>query len=471
MKIVGVTKCPTGIAHTYLAAEKIEKSCKAHGYEVKVETQGSQGTENELTKQDIASADYVLIAADVAIDGKDRFNGKKVQEMPIKPIIKDVDAVIAALPDNAKIQEGASASEEMVQENVDPVKCLMNGASHMIPFVVVGGLYLALSITLGGHATSDGMVVDTPFWSQMNLIGSQAFSLMYPILAGFIAFSIAGRASLAPAMIGAEVAVNSNILGTQAGTGFLGCIIMGFAAGYLVKWMNTWKVPEAIKPIMPIFVIPLIGTGIITTLFILILAQPVSWLMTALTSLLSALSSNPATGIILGAVIGCMIAFDMGGPVNKVAFLFGVASITAGTPEIMGMVAAAIPVPPLACGLATFLYKKGYSEEQHGSGLSAFLMGLIGITEGAIPFAAEDPGRVLPCIMVGSAVSAALANVFGITDVVPHGGPIVGFLGATNNLGLYLVAIAAGTIVGGLLLVTLRKAKERKLSTKSVEAA
>jgi fructose PTS system EIIBC or EIIC component len=461
MKIVGVTKCPTGIAHTYMAAQKLEEAGKALGHEVKIETQGSQGTENKLTAAEIAAADYVVIAADVAIDEKERFGGKKVASMAIQPVIKDAEAVLKNLPNTAKVQ-GGDAVVSSDGDKVSPVKALMNGASHMIPFVVVGGLFIALSIAIGGSATSDGMVVSEGFWSTMNAIGSQAFALMYPILAGYIAYSIAGRAALAPAMIGAEVAVTPAILGTEAGTGFLGCLVMGFAAGYLVKWFNSWPVPQSIKPIMPIFVIPLLGTGIISAAFILILAQPVSWLMTALNGLLASLASNSSSAILLGLVLGGMVAVDMGGPVNKVAFLFGTAAIAEGNPEIMGMVAAAIPVPPLACGLATLIYKNGFNDEQKSSGISALLMGLIGITEGAIPFAAEDPGRVLPSIIIGSAVAGAVAGLFGITDVVPHGGPIVGVLGATNNLGMFLVAIVIGTVVAGLLIAAFKRSADAK---------
>ncbi len=461
MKIVGITKCPTGIAHTYMAAQKLEEAGKALGYEVKIETQGSQGTENKLTAAEIAAADYVVIAADVSIDEKERFGGKKVASMAIQPVIKDAEAVLKNLPNTAKVQ-GGDAVVSSDGDKVSPVKALMNGASHMIPFVVVGGLFIALSIAIGGSATADGMVVSEGFWSTMNAIGSQAFALMYPILAGYIAYSIAGRAALAPAMIGAEVAVTPAILGTEAGTGFLGCLVMGFAAGYLVKWINSWPVPQSIKPIMPIFVIPLLGTGIISAAFILILAQPVSWLMTALNSLLASLASNSSSAVLLGLVLGGMVAVDMGGPVNKVAFLFGTAAIAEGNPEIMGMVAAAIPVPPLACGLATLIYKNGFNDEQKSSGISALLMGLIGITEGAIPFAAEDPGRVLPSIIIGSAVAGAVAGLFGITDVVPHGGPIVGVLGATNNLGMFLVAIVIGTVVAGLLIAAFKRSADAK---------
>lgn len=474
MKIIGVTKCPTGIAHTYMAAEKLEQAGKDMGYEVKIETQGSQGTENTLTADDIKNADYVIIAADVAIDEPERFNGKKVQEMPIKGVIKDAKKVLTELPEKAKQVGGEFVTEKDLSGSAGNggIKALMNGASHMIPFVVVGGLFIALALSLGGTATADGMQVSEGFWTKVNLIGAAGFNLMYPILAGFIAFSISGRASLAPAMICAMVAVSPEILGTTAGTGFLGCILVGYAAGYFVKWVNTWKVPKSLKPVMPIFVIPLLGTALIAGAFILFLGGPISWLMTALDSMLKALSASPATAIPLGLVLGAMVAVDMGGPVNKVAFLFGVASIAEGNPGIMGIVAAAIPVPPLAVGLATFIDKKHFTEEEKGSGLSAFLMGMIGITEGAIPFASGNPKRVLPSIIIGSAVSGMMAAIFGITDVVPHGGPIVGLLGATNNILLFFLCIAVGTCVGAFLLVFLLRKDVNKLpGAKETKAA
>lgn len=459
MKIVGVTKCPTGIAHTYMAAEKLEQAAKALGHEVKIETQGSQGTENLLKPKDIETADYVIIAADVAIDEKERFNGKKVLEMGIKGAIKNPEEVIKNIASTSKVQKGDISQKEYSTggDVSNALKQLTNGASHMIPFVVVGGLFIALSLAVGGTPTADGMKITSPFWQKICDIGAAGFGLMYPILAGFIAFSIAGRAALAPAMISAQVAVSPSILGTTAGTGFLGCIVVGYAAGHLVKWFNTWPVPKVVKPIMPIFVIPLLGVGIISAAFILLLGAPISWLMTGLNSLLAALSANSSTAIILGLVLGAMVAVDMGGPVNKVAFLFGVASIASGNPQIMGSVACAIPVPPLAMGLATLIGKKKFTEEEHGSGISALLMGLIGITEGAIPFASADPKRVLPSIIVGSGVAGALGMLMGITDSVPHGGPIVGVLGATNNLLLFLACILVGTIVGAFMVVGLKK--------------
>lgn len=469
MKIVGVSKCPVGIAHTYMAAEKLEKAGKELCWDVKIEAQGAQGTENRLSPEEIGAADYVLIAADVSIEGKERFAGKKVLELPIKKVLQDAPGVLKSLERDARPYAEGKRPEETEscgkeRRGNGAMKQLMNGVSYMIPFVVVGGLFIALSITCGGVPTPKGMVVSPGFWSKVNAIGSIGFSLMIPILAGFIAFAISGRAALAPAMISAMVANDKTILGTAAGTGFLGAILVGYLAGYLVKWINTWKIPKEIRPIMPIFVIPILGTGVISAALILVLGKPISWLMTALQNTLSLLSKNPATGVLLGLLLGAMVAVDMGGPVNKVAFLFGTASITAGTPQIMGAVACAIPVPPLAMGLATLLDQKCFSGEERAAGVPALLMGLIGITEGAIPFASADPKRVLPSIVVGGGVASAVGMLLGITDAVPHGGPIVGFLGATNNLALFLLSILIGTAVATALTLLFKKRRAAKIA-------
>lgn len=462
MYIIGVTKCPVGVAHTYMAAEKLEKVGKKLGHEMKIETQGSAGVENTLTEEDIKKADYIVIAADVAIEGKERFAGKKVIELPIKQVIKNAEEVINNLPTTAKVQQGAAktgdSKEKTGKEGSSIIKQMMNGVSHMIPFVVLGGLFIAISLALGGTPTEKGMVLDpNSFWGKVNAIGGIGFNLMIPILAGYIAHAIGGRAALAPAMICALVANDPSILGTEAGTGFIGAIVVGFAAGYIVKWINTWKIPQSLRAMMPIFVIPLVTVSIIASAFILLLGTPIAWLMTGFENLLIVLSASKSTSIILGLVLGAMVAADMGGPINKVAFLFGVASIAAGDPVIMGAVACAIPVAPLALGVSTLISKSYYSEEEQAAGIPAILMGLIGISEGAIPFASADPARVIPSIIVGSSVAGALGMFFNITNSVPHGGPIVGLLGATNNILLFLVIIAIGTAVSTAILTILKK--------------
>lgn len=320
-------------------------------------------------------------------------------------------------------------------------------------------MFIAISISFGGTPTAKGMVINSEFWNRVSAIGSIGFNLMIPILAGFVAFAISGRAALAPAMISAMVANNKDILGTSAGTGFIGAILVGYMAGYLVKWMNTWKIPKSIRPVMPIFVIPILGTGIISAALIFVLGAPISWFMTALQNILNVLSKNSATAIPLGLLLGAMIGFDMGGPINKVAFLFGTASIVSGTPQIMGAVACAIPVPPLAMGLATLIDKKCFDDEEQAAGVPALLMGLIGISEGAIPFAASDPKRVIPSNIIGASIAGAIGMVLGITDAVPHGGPIVGFLGATNNLALFLLTIVIGSVITAVLTVFLKRRK------------
>lgn len=461
MFIIGVTKCPVGVAHTYMAAEKLELTGKKMGHTMKIETQGSSGVESRLTEEDIQKADYVIIAADVAIEGKERFAGKKVIELPIKQVIKSAKTVIEELPQTAVLQKGAvvnKGKDSNAANGKEFVKQMMNGVSHMIPFVVLGGLFIAISLALGGSPTDAGMQIDpNSFWGKVNAIGGIGFNLMLPILAGYIAHAIGGRAALAPAMICALVANDPAILGTGAGTGFIGAIVVGFAAGYLVKWINTWPVPKSLRAMMPIFIIPLVTVSIISAAFILFIGTPIAWIMTGLESLLTMLSASPSTSIILGLVLGAMVAADMGGPINKVAFLFGVASIAAGNPHVMGAVAAAIPVAPLALGISTLIAKDSYSEEEQAAGIPAILMGLIGISEGAIPFASADPKRVIPSAIVGSAVAGAIGMFFGITDAVPHGGPIVGLLGATNNLMLFLLAIAIGTAVSALMVTVLKR--------------
>lgn len=452
MKIVGVTKCPTGIAHTYAAAERLEKVGKKLGNDVKIETQGAQMTENSLTGKEIAEADYVIIAADVAIDGMERFGGKKILKIPIKPVLKNTEEVFASLEEKAQYWEEADKSGQS-----DVLLQLMNGASHMIPFVVVGGLFISLSLSFGGETTRHGIVIFSEFWGKINAIGQLAFTLMYPILAGFIAFSISGRASLAPAMIGAMVATDGEILGIGEGTGFFGCIIVGYLIGYLVKWMNSWKVSKALRPMMPIFVIPLFGVSVVSLLFIGILGKPVLFVMKTLNSLLAFLSDSPSTAIVLGLVLGAMIGVDMGGPINKVAFLFGVASISEGELQIMGIVSSAIAVAPLSMGLAAFINRKKFTEEERGTGIYTIFMGIIGISEGAIPFATSDPRHVLPAIIIGSAVSGAMAAVVGVTSAVPHGGIIVAFFGATNHILLYLLCILTGTLVSVILVLLFKK--------------
>ena len=577
MKIIGVTKCPTGIAHTYMAAARIEKECERLGYEVKVETQGSQGTENKLTKREIAKADYVIIAADVVIEEPERFYGKWVLKTRIKPLLKNTQGVFERLEQDSFIMGGASFQNENnqnrnensgnienfqnknakdknaentedknienrekngdavkqnityqnainrsrivenTQENqktekivgkgyrqeleneqsiagnnkakqsdknnknkivktkkekkqekepkdlsdIDIIGQLMNGASYMIPFVVVGGLLVSLSVSMGAQTSADGTVVYIGLWNKIHAIGNLAFTLMYPILSGFIAFSIAGRATLAPAMIGAMVATDGEILGTKGGTGFIGCIIVGYLVGYLVKWMNSWNLAKEFKPMMPIFIIPLTGVAVVSALFIFVLGKPVTLITDLLNSLLVELAKNPSSAVVLGIVLGAMVGIDMGGPINKVAFFFGVTSIAQGNLQIMGIVSTSIAVAPLSMGIAAVVGKDKFTPEEKSAGIYTIFMGIIGISEGAIPFAASDPGHVLPAVVAGSALTGAAAAVCGVTSAVPHGGLVVALFKATNYMSLYFLCVMAGTALSIAIVLAFKRRQEK----------
>lgn len=577
MKIIGVTKCPTGIAHTYMAAARIEKECERLGYEVKVETQGSQGTENKLTKREIAKADYVIIAADVVIEEPERFYGKWVLKTRIKPLLKNTQGVFERLEQDSFIMGGASFQNENnqnrnensgnienfqnknakdknaentedknienrekngdavkqnityqnainrsrivenTQENqktekivgkgyrqeleneqsiagnnkakqsdknnknkivktkkekkqekepkdlsdIDIIGQLMNGASYMIPFVVVGGLLVSLSVSMGAQTSADGTVVYIGLWNKIHAIGNLAFTLMYPILSGFIAFSIAGRATLAPAMIGAMVATDGEILGTEGGTGFIGCIIVGYLVGYLVKWMNSWNLAKEFKPMMPIFIIPLTGVAVVSALFIFVLGKPVTLITDLLNSLLVELAKNPSSAVVLGIVLGAMVGIDMGGPINKVAFFFGVTSIAQGNLQIMGIVSTSIAVAPLSMGIAAVVGKDKFTPEEKSAGIYTIFMGIIGISEGAIPFAASDPGHVLPAVVAGSALTGAAAAVCSVTSAVPHGGLVVALFKATNYMSLYFLCVMAGTALSIAIVLAFKRRQEK----------
>lgn len=323
---------------------------------------------------------------------------------------------------------------------------LMTGVSYMIPIVVIGGVLIAFSIALSGVQEGQGAVVTNPFLKSMMDIGNAAFSMMVPVLAGFIAYGIADRPGIAPGLVG-------GVLANQLKAGFLGGIIAGFIAGYVARWVKNWKVPKNLRPIMPIFVIPLVSALIVGYLMIYVLGNPISYAMESMTAWLKSMSTGNA--VILAMITGAMIAFDMGGPVNKVAFMFGSAMIAEGIYTVMGPIAAAICTPPLGMGLATLLAPKKYTKTEREAGYGALAMGMIGITEGAIPFAAADPIRVIPSIMIGSSVAAAVAAIGKVGDHAPHGGPIV--LPVVDNKLMFIVAILIGTVVTAILVNALKK--------------
>lgn len=432
MKILAVTACPVGIAHTYMAAENLQKAGDEMGIEMKVETQGSIGVENELTKQDIAEADGIIIASDKDVS-KERFGGKPLLVVGVQEGIREPKMLIQRILDkDVSVYKGDMPSSETVKQKKkdkeNPIyRHLMNGVSYMIPFIVVGGLLIAISLALGGNQTPEGIVIpDDSFWKQIESLGAASFSFMVPILAGFIAYSIADRPGLAPGIIGGYIAANGSFYGSEAGAGFIGGIIAGFLAGYVVLAIKKIKVPKAVQPVMPIIFIPIFGTLIVGLLFILVIGSPVASIFEGLTAWLEGMQGSSA--ILLALILGAMIAIDMGGPFNKVAFLFGAAMIAEGNYGIMGAIGVAICIPPLGMGLATFLNKRKYQQAERETGKASFTMGLFGITEGAIPFAAQDPLRVIPSIVVGSMAGSVIAMISGVGDRVAHGGPIVAVL-------------------------------------------
>ncbi|MFD3876066.1 fructose-specific PTS transporter subunit EIIC [Streptomyces sp. NPDC058623] len=462
LKLVAVTACPTGIAHTYMAAEKLQQAAAELGVDIKVETQGSIGAENVLSDNDVREADGVIIAADKEVD-RERFAGKRVLSTGVADGVHRPKELIERVR-TAPVQEGSVAAADGGaggKERSLAYKALMNGVSYMIPFVVVGGLLIAIALALGGHATAEGYAV-TPgtFWDHVFQIGALGFTLMIPILSGYIAYAIGDRPALVPGMIGGFIANTGALYDSESGAGFIGAIVTGFLAGYLVLWIKKVKVPKVVQPIMPIIVIPIVATTALGLFFIYVVGKPISWVFESLTSRLSGMTGTSA--ILLGALLGLMIAFDMGGPVNKTAFLFGTGLIASGNYAVMGMCAAAIPVMPLGQGLATVLRRKLYSEQERDTGMAALFMGVFGISEGAIPFAAARPAVVIPANMLGGAVAGAIAGVAGVGDHVPHGGPIVAVLGAVSGVGWFLVAIAAGTVVTALTTNALIEIKERR---------
>ncbi|RST03091.1 PTS fructose transporter subunit IIC [Streptomyces sp. WAC07149] len=465
-KLLAVTACPTGIAHTYMAAEKLMQAAAELGVDMKVETQGSIGAENVLTDNDVREADGIIIAADKEVD-RERFAGKRVLSTGVADGIhkpKELIERVRSAPvqtGTAPAGGGAGSGGSGGKERSLAYKALMNGVSYMIPFVVVGGLLIAIALALGGHATAEGYAV-TPgtFWDHVFQIGVLGFTLMIPILSGYIAYAIGDRPALVPGMIGGFIANTGALYDSKSGAGFIGAIVTGFLAGYLVLWIKKVRVPKVVQPIMPIIVIPIVATTALGLFFIYVIGKPISWVFESLTSWLSGMTGTSA--ILLGALLGLMIAFDMGGPVNKTAFLFGTGLIASGNYAVMGMCAAAIPVMPLGQGLATVLRRKLYSEQERDTGMAALFMGMFGISEGAIPFAAARPAIVIPANMLGGAVAGAVAGVAGVGDHVPHGGPIVAALGAISGWVWFLIAIAIGTVVTALTTNALIEIKARR---------
>ncbi len=461
-KVLAVTGCPTGIAHTYMAAEALEKAGEAAGCDIKVETRGSGGAKNVLTSAEIAAADCIIVAADTKVP-MDRFDGKKVIQCQVSDGISKADQLIERAMNgdapvfkaNGKAQVQESAGKDGVGHKI--YTHLMNGVSHMLPFVVGGGILIAIAFLIDGFAVDlNSLPLDqrsnfgtiTPIAAMFKSIGGVAFGFMLPILAGFIAMSIADRPGLVVGFVGGAIAANGT-------SGFLGALVAGFVAGYLVLLLKKIfsKLPESLDGIKTILLYPVFGVLLIGIIMMYVVEPPIGFLNTAINNGLNGL--NGASAILLGALLGGMMSVDMGGPVNKAAYVFGTASIAAGNYNIMAAVMVGGMVPPIAIALATIFFKKKFTEEERKAGPTNFIMGLSFISEGAIPFAASDPLHVLPSCIVGSAVAGALSMAFGCTLMAPHGGIFV--VPTIGNPLMYLVALAAGSVVGCLLLGVLKK--------------
>ncbi|EEW11526.1 Phosphotransferase system fructose-specific component IIB [Vibrio mimicus VM573] len=466
--IIGVTGCPAGIAHTYLAAEALEKGAAALGYQIKVETNGSIGVKNSPSAEEIEQAEAIVVACDKQVD-LTRFAGKRLIKTNVKAPIRDAQKLINEALNAPSYQadntSNPSVANKASQARSDLYRFLMNGVSHMIPFVVTGGLLIALALAVGGEPTEAGMAIPPgSMWNQILEVGVVAFTLMIPILAGYIAYAIADRPALAPGLIGGWIANNGSFYGAEAGTGFIGAIVAGLLVGYFVKWITSINYHKFIQPLVPIMIAPITGSLFIAGLFIFVIGAPIASLMDGLTALLTSMSTGNV--ILLGIVLGGMAGFDMGGPFNKVAFLFSVGMIASGQTQFMGAMACAIPVAPLGMALATAMGRKFdlFEPSEIEAGKAAGAMGLVGISEGAIPFAAQDPMSVIPANVLGSMVAAVMAFSFGITNSVAHGGPVVALLGAMNYPLLALICMAAGAVVTAITCVTLKKLRSQKLA-------
>ena len=462
--IVAVTACPTGIAHTYMAAEAIEKKAKELGYQVKVETRGSGGAKNVLTDDEIAKAAGVIVDCDTNVP-TDRFDGKKVIECQVSDGINKAEELIKRIASGDAPVFKASGKKEDSHSSVGGkesighqiYKHLMNGVSHMLPFVVGGGILIAIAFLIDGFSVD---LNSLPAEQRANFgtitqaaalfkgIGGTAFGFMLPILAGFIAMSIADRPGLAVGFVGGSIAANGT-------SGFLGALVAGFVAGYIVLLLKKVfsKLPESLDGMKPVLLYPLFGIFLVGVIMQFVVEPPIGALNTAINNGLNGL--NGASAVVLGVLLGGMMSVDMGGPVNKAAYVFGTASIAAGNYNIMAAVMIGGMVPPLAIALATILFKNKFTEEERKAGPTNFIMGLSFITEGAIPFAASDPLHVLPACVVGSAVAGGLSMAFGCTLMAPHGGIFV--VPTIGNPLMYLVALVIGSFIACGLLGLLKK--------------
>lgn len=449
-RLVGITSCPTGIAHTFMAAEALQKAARGLGHTIKVETQGSVGAKNQLTDEDIAAADAVVIAADTKVDTS-RFAGKPVYMTSTKQAMHNGREIIQSALTQPVEAGGASYAEavqrakaERSEQRTGPYKHLMTGVSYMLPIVVAGGLSIALAFAVGGIYAGDQ---EGTLAAALSQIGGTAFSLFVAVLSAFIAYSIADRPGIAPGLIGGLLAQN-------LGAGFLGAIASGFLAGYLTKFMaEKIRLPANLEGLKPVLILPFLSSIIVGLLMIYIIAPPVETILVALTGWLNTMQGTNA--VVLGVILGAMMAFDMGGPVNKAAYTFAVGLLASEVYTPMAAVMAAGMTPPLGLALAAYLFKDRFDLEEREARGPALVLGISFITEGAIPFAAKDPLRVIPSLMLGSAVAGAISMFWGSQLLVPHGGIFAMLIpGAVTNLLPYLIAIVVGALVtAGALLI------------------
>jgi len=449
--IVAVTSCPTGIAHTFMAAEGLQQAAKALGHAIRVETQGSVGAQDALSDEEIAAADLVLIAADREVD-LSRFAGKRLFKSGTKPAINDGQSLIRKALAEAGVQAGAVAAGRTTEKTkaTGPYKHLMTGVSFMLPFVTAGGLLIALAFALGGIYAFDDAHKGTLAWSLFQIGAKSGFMLMVPALAGYIAYSIADRPGIAPGMIGGLVAVNMD-------AGFIGGILAGFIAGYGVYWINrALRLPRSLEGLKPVLILPVLGTLLVGLLMMYVIGTPVAELLAWLTDWLRGMQGSSA--ILLGLLLGGMMAVDMGGPVNKASYAFSTALISSQVYTPMAATMIGGMTPPLGIALATWLFSNRFTAEERGTASAAGVLGLSFVTEGAIPYAARDPLRTIPALILGSAVAGAISMAAGVELKVPHGGVFVlPIPNAVTHLGVYVLALLAGVAVTAVALRVLKK--------------
>ena len=461
LRIVGITSCPTGIAHTFMAAEGLSQAAQKLGHSIRVETQGSVGAQDTLTADEIRLADVVIIAADTQVD-LSRFVGKRLFSSGTKPAINDGEnlvrrAIAEAQPHGASqaassqtAASTASASSAQSEQRSGAYKHLMTGVSFMLPFVTAGGIMIALAFALGGIYAFDDAHKGTLAWALFQIGAKSAFALMVPILAGYISYSIANRPGIAPGMVG-------GMLAASLGSGFLGGIAAGFIAGYGTDFLNKKiQLGRNLDGLKPVLILPVLGSLLVGLLMIYVIGTPVAGLLAMLTDALKSMQGSSA--LLLGAILGAMMAFDMGGPVNKAAYAFATGLIASQVYTPMAAVMAAGMTPPLGIALATKLFADRFTADEREAGKAAGVLGISFISEGAIPFAARDPLRVIPSLMVGSAVTGAISMAMGVELKVPHGGVFVlPIPNAVTNLGSYLVALVVGTVLTAVMLRVLKK--------------